>query len=179
MARDEARGCSYWCGRGDSNPHGLTPNGFSYQLRLSPPRLRPTGFGAVRGLDYPFTVARFLALGAARLVSTPSLPECSFGQGLARDRQNGCVTRLKLSPNLSSSTPAVSSGALNGWLKSVASTGSATPALHSNKQNTALNCNQNFYSANRFSTVTGSLFFLRTRRTLMAAVLRLVLICEA
>ena len=29
-----------WCGRGDSNPHGVTPNGFSYQLRLSPPLLR-------------------------------------------------------------------------------------------------------------------------------------------
>ena len=26
-----------WCGRGDSNPHGLSPYGFSYQLRLSPP----------------------------------------------------------------------------------------------------------------------------------------------
>jgi hypothetical protein len=26
-----------WCGRRESNPHGLTPNGFSYQLRLSPP----------------------------------------------------------------------------------------------------------------------------------------------
>jgi hypothetical protein len=42
----------------------LRPNGFSYQLRLSPP---PRG---VCGLDYPFTVA--LAVGAARLVSTPS-----------------------------------------------------------------------------------------------------------
>jgi len=29
-----------WCGRGDSNPHGKTPNGFSYQLRLSPPPKR-------------------------------------------------------------------------------------------------------------------------------------------
>ena len=26
-----------WCGRGDLNPHELLPNGFSYQLRLSPP----------------------------------------------------------------------------------------------------------------------------------------------
>jgi hypothetical protein len=26
-----------WCGRGESNPHGQKPNGFSYLLRLSPP----------------------------------------------------------------------------------------------------------------------------------------------
>src|SRR5208282_926418 len=55
-----------WCGRGDSNPHGITPNGFSYQLRLSPPR------NCVCGLDYTFTLA--CALGAARLASTPSPP---------------------------------------------------------------------------------------------------------
>jgi len=47
------------------------PYGFSYQLRLSPP---PFG---VCGLDYTFTMAS--ALGAARLVSTPS------PRGLARD----------------------------------------------------------------------------------------------
>ena len=52
----------------------LLPYGFSYPLRLSPP---PFG---VWSLDYPFTVA--IALGAARLVSTPSP-----GWGLARDRQ--------------------------------------------------------------------------------------------
>jgi len=28
-----------WYGRGDLNPHGLAPHGFSYQLRLSPPPL--------------------------------------------------------------------------------------------------------------------------------------------
>ena len=27
-----------WCGRGDSNPHEHSLNGFSYRLRLSPPR---------------------------------------------------------------------------------------------------------------------------------------------
>jgi len=36
----------------------------------------------VWGLDYPFTLARWRALGAARLVSTPSHPR----MGLARDR---------------------------------------------------------------------------------------------
>jgi len=54
----------------------LRPNGFSCQLRLSPP---PVG---VCGLDYPFTVA--FAVGAARLVSTPSRPVVR--PGLARDR---------------------------------------------------------------------------------------------
>lgn len=44
----------------------LRSNGFSYHPRLSPP---PFG---VCGLDYPFTVA--FAVGAARLVSTPSQP---------------------------------------------------------------------------------------------------------
>ncbi len=47
---------AYGAGGGDSNPHGVTPNGFSYQLRLSPP---PEG---VCGLDYPFTVAAAKAL---------------------------------------------------------------------------------------------------------------------
>ncbi len=26
-----------WCGRPESNRHGVAPNGFSYQLRFSPP----------------------------------------------------------------------------------------------------------------------------------------------
>jgi hypothetical protein len=66
----------YWCGRRDSNPHGITPDGFSYQLLLSPPR------DCVCGLDYTFTLA--CALGAARLVSTPSPP--GLGSGLPSDR---------------------------------------------------------------------------------------------
>ena len=45
--------------------------GFSYQLRLSPP---PSG---VCGLDYTFTLA--FAVGAARLVSTPSSCEAWLG----------------------------------------------------------------------------------------------------
>ena len=48
------------------------PYGFSYHFGF---RRRPPS--DVRGLDYPFTLA--FALGAARLVSTPSL------SGLARD----------------------------------------------------------------------------------------------
>jgi hypothetical protein len=43
-------------------------------LRLSPPRQR---LRRVCGLDYPFTLA--FALGAARLVSTPSRRRAWFG----------------------------------------------------------------------------------------------------
>ena len=56
-------------------PQAFRPDGFSYQLRLSPPSM--TYDLDVCGLDYPFTIAD--AVGAARLVSTPSL------SGLARD----------------------------------------------------------------------------------------------
>ena len=51
--------------------------GFSYQLRLSPPPL------GVCGLDYTFTLAN--ALGAARLVSTPSR-SLGLGSGSPSDR---------------------------------------------------------------------------------------------
>ena len=52
-------------------PQAFRPYGFSYQLRLSPlaPR-RSSALRGIRGLDYTFTVA--FAVGAARLVSTPS-----------------------------------------------------------------------------------------------------------
>ena len=49
-------------------PARAKPNGFSYQLRLSPPSVKTD----VRGLDYPFTMPCTQGLGAARLVSTPS-----------------------------------------------------------------------------------------------------------
>src|SRR5258708_6460567 len=61
-----------WCGRRDSNPHRLSPNGFSYQLRLSPPPpSRSTKAALWSGLYLHLGVA---ALGAARLVSKP--PSC-------------------------------------------------------------------------------------------------------
>jgi hypothetical protein len=50
----------------------LRTEGFSYQLRLSPPRLSADGHWLVCGLDYTFTIGAFVPLGAARLVSTPS-----------------------------------------------------------------------------------------------------------
>ena len=74
----------------------LRSNGFSYHPRLSPP---PFG---VCGLDYPFTVA--FALGAARLVSTPSRPD--WGRAWLG------IAMLQGSPNLSSSAPPVSRRAL-------------------------------------------------------------------
>jgi hypothetical protein len=80
-----------WCGRPELNRHGVSPDGFSYPLRLSPPPLP-----SVCGLDYPFAVA-VEALGAARLVSTPSR-FTGLGSGLP----------LKVSPSLSSSTSQVS-----------------------------------------------------------------------
>jgi hypothetical protein len=103
-----------WCGRGDSNPHGVTPNGFSYQLRLSPPlrsAAREGGF-VVWTIPSPcpaeradfrhpalffswsmiFSENRFplfgimlhRGLGAARLVSTPS--RCRAWLGIAVER---------------------------------------------------------------------------------------------
>jgi hypothetical protein len=56
-----------WCGRPDSNRHGETPNGFSYHLRLSPPPMNIRRLWSGLSL-HPSEVA----LGAARLVSTPS-----------------------------------------------------------------------------------------------------------
>ena len=58
-------------GGGNRTPKGLRPTDFLTNYGF---RRRPSG---VCGLDYPFTVA--FAVGAARLVSTPSLA------GLARD----------------------------------------------------------------------------------------------
>jgi hypothetical protein len=93
-----------WCGRRDSNPHGVTPNGFSYQLRLSPPHLRVFTHRRVRGLDYTFTLAR------SRLRCCPSslytFAPAVRPMRLARD----CL--LPVPPNLSSSAPSVSRRAL-------------------------------------------------------------------
>lgn len=55
----------------------------------------------VWGLDYPFTLTACAALGAARLVSTPSPSGAWLG-----------IAIQQVSPNLSSSTSGVSSGAL-------------------------------------------------------------------
>lgn len=55
-----------WCGRPDLNRHGVAPDEFSYQLRFSPPPLRAF---VVWTIPSPWHLR---ALGAARLVSTPS-----------------------------------------------------------------------------------------------------------
>src|ERR1700677_2687250 len=56
-----------WCPGPDSNRHGLSANGFSYPLRLSPPRCR------VRGLECATTMAVLgTALGPRRPLSTPA-----------------------------------------------------------------------------------------------------------
>ena len=70
-----------WCGRPESNRHGGTPNGFSYPLRLSPP---PERAFVVWTIPSPWPRReRRMALGAARLVSTPS--PCGAWLGIASE----------------------------------------------------------------------------------------------
>jgi len=101
---------------GGLEPPRAEPDGFSYQLRLSP----PSGVPDVCGLDYPFTMPRERGLGAARLVSTPS---ATFSRcGLARDCQ------LKGFPEFEQFCIAGFPVSTQHWSKSVASTDSATSA---------------------------------------------------
>lgn len=60
---------------GGNRTHTPEGNGFSYRHGFH----RHAASDAFASLDYPFAIA--FALGAARLVSTPSL----ISQGLARD----------------------------------------------------------------------------------------------
>jgi hypothetical protein len=64
-----------WCGRGESNPQGLSPDGFSYHFDFRR-RLR------VRGLDYPFTVAERRRCCPSSLYTFP----CGLGSGLPVER---------------------------------------------------------------------------------------------
>jgi hypothetical protein len=70
-------------GGGNRTHTGQSPTDFhtSYGFHRRPRSLWRTG---VCGLDYPFTMPRRQGVGAARLVSTPSL--LLSQQGLARDR---------------------------------------------------------------------------------------------
>jgi len=104
----------------------LRAEGFSYQLRLSPPRFGAFAPWLVCGLDYTFIVGALAPLDAARLVSTPS--HRPFGPGrLARDChvkgfpefEQFCI------PGFPESTQS---------LKSLASTDSAMPAYVSEDQ---------------------------------------------
>lgn len=64
-----------WCGRGESNPHRhCCPTDFLTSYGFRRPVFTPSALRRVCGLDYPFAVAAICisALGAARLVSTPS-----------------------------------------------------------------------------------------------------------
>ena len=111
-----------WCGRGESNPHGLSPSGFSYQLRLSPPRRGVRHTRRVCGLDYPFTLPR---KGRPRVRCCPSslytFPAGAAGPGLARD------CHLTGFPEFEQfCTAGFPTGTQR--LKSAASTNSATPA---------------------------------------------------
>ena len=90
---------------------GLRPNGFSYRLRLSSPcreprpRDAPAGLWSGLYLHRDRSVRRRSAVGAARLVSTPSPPEFSVGAWLG-------MAISQVSPNLSSSASPVSQRAL-------------------------------------------------------------------
>lgn len=67
-------------GGGTRTPTGKSPTDFLTHFGFR----RPVLTGQVCGLDYPFTVASFEALGAARLVSTPSSQRERLGSGSAR-----------------------------------------------------------------------------------------------
>jgi len=61
-------------GGGTRTPTALRPTDFLTIYGFRRPALMMRGAsGPVRGLDYPFALTSFEALGAARLVSTPSL----------------------------------------------------------------------------------------------------------
>jgi hypothetical protein len=103
-----------WCGRRDLNPHGpFKPCGFSYRLRLSPPRgeaLAELTPGLRSGLSL-HPPPKLRSLGAAHLVSTPSrLVSSGLGSGLP----------FQGSPNLSSSASPVSQASTQVFLKSAA-----------------------------------------------------------
>jgi hypothetical protein len=83
----------------------LRPNGFSYQLRLSPPSLPSTRRHPARFVVWTIPSPWPSAVGAARLVSTPSRSECSVRAWLG-------IAMLQGSPNLSSSASPVSRRAL-------------------------------------------------------------------
>ena len=153
---------------GGLEPPRAEPDGFSYQLRLSP----PSGVSDVCGLDYPFTVPRERGLGAARLVSTPSatLSRC----GLARDCQ------LKGFPEFEQFCIAGFPVSTQDWSKSVASTDSATSALTMAGYSRVRNHSQARYAGYPSSFATrrdlGCGFGLRT---LMTEASNMFLMCAA
>src|ERR1043166_7043063 len=143
-----ARPLKPWCGRGGSDPPRGTPNGFSYQLRLSPPLLRAVALRRVRGLDYPFTLPHQTGMTSPPFRSVFLLEHDLFRKPVPTpDQARGrlfrdhaptgfrcCPSSLytfplpglardcrrEVSPSLGSSASAVSRGALKSF-KSVAS----------------------------------------------------------
>lgn len=117
-----------WCRGPDSNRQAVKRRIF-FTLRLSTPSAKSVALRAnVRALDYAFAIAlapsparadRRIALGAPRLVSTPSAPRVvATRAGLARRCLGGAHAVLRAfapggSPNLRGSAPAVSGRALN------------------------------------------------------------------
>ena len=117
------RSCSprrTWCGRRDLNPHGpFKPCGFSYRLRLSPPeREHLCGAHArvaVWTIPSPYPERLGLRCCPSSLYTFPV-------RGLARD------SHLTGFPEFEQFCTPDFPGGTQSWLKSVASTNSATPA---------------------------------------------------
>ncbi len=108
-----------WCGRRDLNPHGacaptdfLTVYDFRRLAGKARPRDAPASLWSGLYLHRNRSVCRRSAVGAARLVSTPSPPEFSVGAWLGIAISQG-------SPNLSSSASPVSRRALKSRLSPV------------------------------------------------------------
>jgi hypothetical protein len=104
-----------WCGRRDLNPHGpFKPCGFSYRLRLSPPRrdaLRKLTPGLRSGLSlHPTPEIPKLRCCPSSLYTFPGWNFSGLGSGLP----------FKVSPNLSSSASPVSQTSTQVFLKSAA-----------------------------------------------------------
>ncbi len=74
----QRNGNDQWCGRGDSNPHFLPENGFSYRYRFP---CRPNSGVCRSGLSLHHSL---WAPGAARLVSTPSRRRDWLGISIGR-----------------------------------------------------------------------------------------------
>jgi len=99
-----------WCPEPESNRHGLSAEGFSYQRRLSPLRFADR----IRGLDFLFAISPERARwGSRRLRREPSslytFPDnCAFAQRTGLSSGLPPPRRAEVSPSLTPFTPGVS-----------------------------------------------------------------------
>src|SRR5690606_34501563 len=100
LQQTAGNGGERWCPRPGSNRHDREVEGFSYHFGF---RRRPQPF-VVWSTPSPW---RSCAVGARRLLSTPSFRERKAWLGVGADRSPG------RSPTLTGATPGVSPGGLN------------------------------------------------------------------